>query len=232
MTKKSLCSFVTFALASAICLISMHLMLLASVNQYVGVGVGGGILLVAFICFLIFSRKHKDSPFIPVFLPIASVACGLAISSLYIYLGAPPTVVESLCVWGAYLVLFLFYCLLTYIPFFRWHPYICITIYGLLVLAGGIVGICLSSPFIFSLALLIFILFISCLASLVASSHDIREHNFYLAWFYFMAMFIIVLIVLVVISGGDGADGLDLSPSGGTGYRRTKKNPYDFRRDV
>ena len=232
MTRKALCSFITYALISAICLVSMHLMLLADVNKYVGVGVGGGVLVAAFILLNVFFRERQESRLILLFLPIAGIACGIAISSLYVYLGTAPSIVYSLCIWGAYVVLFLIYCLLAYIPFFRQHPYICLTIYGLFVLAGGIVGICLSSTVIFSLVLLLFLLFISCLTTLVAESKNHREQNYYLAMFYFMAMFLIVTIVLLVISSCDGCDSCDCGGGcdgcGGSGYYTTKKNPYDY----
>lgn len=234
MTRKALCSLITYALASAICLVSMHLMLLVHVNKYVGVSVGGGVLVVAFILLNVFFREKQESLLILLFLPIAAIACGLAISSLYVHLGTAPEIKSSLCIWGAYVGLFLVYCLLAYIPFFRQHPYFCLTIYGLLVLAGGIVGISLSSTVIFSLVLLLFLLFISCLATLVAESKNRREQNYYLAMFYFIAMFFIVVIVLVVIGGADGCDscdGGDCCNCGGIGdggYYKTKKNPYDY----
>ena len=227
MTKKCLISFIIYTILSAICLVSMHLMLLADVNKYVGVGIGGGILIVSFVLYIIF-RKHKNfgAWFVPFYLASA-IGGGLAISSLYVYLGIAPTVLHSVCVWVAYVMLFLIYCLLTGIPFFKRFPRICLTIYGLIVLAGGIVGMILLSTIIFSLALMLFILFISYLASMIMRSSNYLEHIHNLTLISFTGLMVIVIVVLIVISQGEGMDGLDITPESGN-YRNPKKNPYDF----
>lgn len=227
MTKKCLISFIIYTILSAICLVSMHLMLLADVNKYFGVGVGGGILITSFVLYVVF-RKHKNfgAWFVP-FNLASAIGGGLAISSLYVYLGIAPTVLHSVCVWAAYVMLFLIYCLLTCIPFFKRFPRICLTIYGLLVLAGGIVGLILLSPMIFSLALMLFILFISYLASLIARSSNYHEHIHNLTLYSFTGLMVIVIVVLIVISQGEGVDGLDITPGSGNS-RNPRKNPYDF----
>ena len=160
MTKKCLISFITYILLSAVCLISMHLMLLTDVNKYVGVGIGGGILAISFVLYMKFRENQKLRGWILLFLFASAIGSGLAISSLYVYLGSAPSIIYSFCVWGAYVILFLAYCLFVNIPLFKRFPRICMLIYGLLVLAGGIIGIILSSKITFSLALIIFILFI------------------------------------------------------------------------
>lgn len=227
MTKKCLISFIIYTILSTICLVSMHLMLLADVNKYIGVGIGGGILITSFVLYIIF-HKHKNfgAWFVPFYLASA-IGGGLAISSIYVYLGIAPTVLHSICVWVAYVMLFLIYCLLTCIPLFKRFPRICLTIYGLLVLASGIIGLMLLSTRVFSLALMLFILFISYLASLIARSSNYHEHIHNLTLYSFTGLMVIVIVVLIVISQGEGMDGLDITPESGN-FRKSQKNPYAF----
>ena len=227
MTKKCLISFMIYTVLSAICLVSMHLMLLARVNQYVGVGSGGAILVVGFTLYMIFHKKKNFSGWIALFYTASAIGSGLAISSLYVFLGVAPKILYSFCVWAAYVVLFLAYCLLTNLPFVKRFPRICLAVYGLLVLAGGIVGICLSSKIVFSLALMLFILFITYLATILSRSSSYYEHINHLTMVSFIGLMVVVIVVLLVISEGEGLDGLDITPSGGT-YRDPKKNPYDL----
>lgn len=234
MTRKSLISFITYIIFSAICLVSMHLMLLADVNKYVGVGVGAGILVLFLIIYAIYSNYstvHRPILAALLFLPASAIGCGLAISSLYVYLGAAPEILYSFCIWSAYTVLFLVYCLLGKISFFQSYPRICLAAYGLLVLAGGIIGICLSSKVIFSLALMMFILFIAYLATILAQSKNYGEHNNILVLVSFIGLLLVVIVVLIVISKGEGLDGVDgggVGPNSGD-YKHTKRNPYDFK---
>ena len=234
MTRKCLISCATYMIFSAICLVSMYLMLLADVNKYVGVGIGSGILVAFFVMYMFLRkplcklRKPLLTAFI--FLPASAIGCGLAISSLYVYLGVAPDIIYSFCIWTAYAVLFLIYCFLVKIPFFKRFPRICLAVYGLLTLAGGIVGMCLSSTTVFSLALMTFIVFISYLSTILARSKDYGEHNNTLVLVSFIGLLIIVIVVFIVISQGEGLDGIDgggVAPDGGD-YKRTKRNPYDF----
>ena len=228
MTKKCCISFVAFLLLSAICLVSMHLMLLADVNKYVGVGVGGGILLVAFILYIVFYTKVHIGNRISLLILASAIGDGLAISSLYVYMGTAPKIIESLCIFGAYAVLFLVYCLLANLSLFRRFPRVCLTVYGLLVLTGGIIGAIFSSTTIFSLALMMFIPFISYLATVLASSKNYSDHINTLVLVSFMGLLIVVIVVLVVISEGDGLDGGGFADGSGGSYKNGKNNPYDF----
>lgn len=216
-------------LFSAICLISMHLMLLADVNKYVGVSIGGGILITSFVLYMIFRKTKNLKGSIFLFIFASAIGCGLAISSLYTYIGTAPAIKYSLYIWCAYAILFLSYCLLTNIPLFKRFPRICLVIYGLIVLTGDVVGIIISSKIIFSLTLMMFILFIAYLATILAHSSNYAEHNNTLALVSFVGLFFVVIIVLLVISEGDGLDGIDFDAGGGRGSRRdNKRNPYGF----
>lgn len=227
MTKKCLTSFIIYTVLSAICLVSMHLMMLADVNKYVGVGVGGGIIVVSFTLYMIFRKNKNFGAWYVLFYVASAIGSGLAISSLYVYLGVAPKVLHSVYVWVAYALLFLVYCLLTNIPFFKRFPRICMAIYGIIVLAGVIVGMLLVSPTIFSLALMLYILFISYLATLLAHSHNYCEHIHNMTLISFTGLMVIVIVVLIVISEGEALDGFDISTGGGKN-RNLMKNPYDF----
>ena len=225
MTKKCLRSFIVYVLLSAICLGSMHLMLLFQVNKYVGVSVGGGMLALSLVLFIIFYKKKiRNVSYCILF--VNAIGCGFAISSLYVYLGSAPRVFYTACIWGTYVVLFLAYCLLAHTSLFKRFPRICLAVYGLIILVAGIVGIILSSTIVFSLALMMFILFIAFLATIIVPSANISEHNNILALVSFVGLFIIIIVVIIVISEGDGLDGLDFTPSDKVKGR--SKNPYDF----
>ena len=227
MTKKCQCSFVVYLILSAICLASMHLMLLADVNKYVGVGIGGGILIISFTLYMIFRKNKQLGAWVAVFYIASAIGSGLAISSLFVYLGVAPKVLYSVCVWTGYAILFIIYCLLANIPLFKRFPRICLTLYGILVLAGGILGMIFISPIIFSLALMMYILFISFLATILARSSSIHEHIKNMTLVSFMGLMIVVIVVLIVISQGEAMDGFDIT-TGGSKYRNFQKNPYDF----
>ncbi|MDE5547607.1 MAG: hypothetical protein K2J30_01215, partial [Clostridia bacterium] len=174
---------------------------------------------------------NSKKRFIPafLFLPVSAIGCGLAMSSLYVYLGEAPNLLISFCIWSAYVLLFLIYCFLGNTPLFKRHPYMCIIDYAIIVALAGVIGICVSSKVIFSLVLMMFILFIAHLATILLHSADYVEHIHNLVIVSFVGLFIVVIVVLIVISGGDGLDGLDgggFDPSGGNSDK--KKNPYDF----
>ena len=232
MTKKCLISFITYILFSVVCFVSMHLMLLASVNKYVGVTVGFLLLALGVLAFFVVrtclrERDRKEHGLLA-FLPITAIGSGLSMSSLYTHLGAAPTILHSLCVGGGYALLFLLYCLLANTPLFKWHPYICIGIFGALLLAGGCVGLGLSSTTVFSLVLMHWILFISFLATVLVRSQDFNEHCNSLVIASFIGLAVVVVVVLLVISAdGGGLDGFDIGGIGGTDKAR-KKNPYAF----
>ena len=77
---------------------------------------------------------------------------------------------------------------------------------------------------------MMYILFISYLATIVVHSRNFSEHIGNLALVSFIGLFIVVIIVLIVISEGDGLDGIDFGTGSGDGYnyKNTKRNPYDF----
>ena len=225
MTKKCLISFLIYAAFSAVMLISMHLMLLADVNKYVGVGVGGGIMVAAVI--LSFAVKSgKVKPFV---LTLNSIACGVAISSLYVHLGYVPQIWQSAAIWAAFMALFATYCLIVNIEVIKYHPVISLIVYLLLIIVPLIICAALIDKFPFSLALLAFVPFGSFLITTAMRAMDVKAHMHNIACTSFAALVIVIIVVLIVISEGEIADGLDF-PIGGDGgsLKRKKVNPYDF----
>lgn len=206
-------------------LITMHLMLLADVDKYVGVGVGGGIMVANVI--LSFAVKSvKIKPFV---LALNAIACGFAISSLYVHLGYVPQIWQSAAIWATFTALFVMYCLIVNIEAIKYHPVISLIVYLLLVLVPVIICAALIDKFPFSLALLAFVPFAAFLITTAMRAKDVKAHLFNITCTSFAALVIVIIIVLVVISEGEIADGLDF-PIGGDGSTLKKKrvNPYDF----
>lgn len=234
MTKKCLWSAISFLVFTAVCLFFMHLMLLLPVNKWVGVSVGSAILIFNFIIYLVYFRhgsKEKGTPLslteAVLSMLINAVGCGIAISSLYVYLGTSPAVWQSICVWGALCLLFFLYCFLTKIPLLKQFPRISLLIFGGIVLSGGIVGICLSSLTVFSLALMLLVLFYVFLLTIVIEAKNSREHCQHLTIGSFIVLFAVVVVVLIIISEGEAAEGLGDVGAGFT-KPKNKKNPYEF----
>lgn len=235
MSRKCGISLVTYLLFTLVALIAMHAFLYLPVNQWVGVGVGGGMLVVSLIVCFIFREKKKKTkrgkkvsrivrPAAYIFNALAS---GFAMSSLFVYLGQSPTLWQSAAVWGALALYFALYCLCTNIPFFQKFSFPCMLVWCLLAYAGVIVGICLVSECVFSLAALLCIPFTAFFVSLSADVADAIEHLKNILYASFGALFVVIIAVLLVLSEGEIADGLD-APSGGTLWRKNY-NPYLFR---
>lgn len=225
MTKKCLISFLIYVAFSAIMLISMHLMLLADVNKYVGVGVGAGIMGVA----VVFSFVVKSGKIRPFVLALNSIACGLAISSLYVHLGYVPQIWQSAAIWAAFTALFVIYCLIVNIEAIKYHPVISLIVYLLLIIVPLVICVALIDKFPFSLALLAFVPFGAFLITTALKARDVKAHMFNITCMSFAALVIVIVVVLIVISQGEIADGLDF-PIGGDGssLKRKQVNPYDF----
>ena len=74
---------------------------------------------------------------------------------------------------------------------------------------------------------MMFVLFMSYLATILARSCNYSEHHKSLAWASFIGLFLVVIIVFIVISDGNGLDGIDDFGTGDN-YRDPKKNTYEF----
>lgn len=226
ITKKCALSLGGFALTMLLCLITMHVMSLFSISKWVGVGCGGGIFVIMLVITIIY-RKEKYLPFI--IIPVNAIGDGLAVSSLYVYLGAYPAVWESAAVFGGLCILLFLYCLLTNIPFFRNHFIISMIAYLAVILAALITCAVLLDSKIFPLALLGLIPFTAFFITTVAKAADAFEHIKNMAYCSFAALIIIIIVVLAIISQGEGLDGLGSGIDGDVVKgAKPKRNPYDF----
>lgn len=225
-TKKCALSLGGFALTMLLCFISMHIMSLFNVSKWVGVGCGGGIFVIMLVLAVVF-RKNKTLPYI--IIPVNAIGDGLAVSSLFVYLGSFPAVWETAVVFAGLCLLLFLYCLLTNVPFFRNHFVISMLAYIAVILAGLITGAVLTESNAFYLALLSLIPFIAFFITTAARASDVAEHVKNSAYCSFAALILIIIVVLVIISQGDGLDGLGGGIDGDIAKgAKPGRNPYDF----
>ncbi|MDE7379557.1 MAG: hypothetical protein K2N14_00765 [Clostridia bacterium] len=233
ITKKCAQSFIGFAVTMLICYITMYLMSFFTLSKWVGVSIGVGVFAVMLILALVF-RKNKLLPFI--IIPINSIGDGLALSSLYVYLGAYPAIWETAVLFGALLLAMLLYCILTNVPYFRNHFIIsmityCVAIIVILITVT-VVGVSENyPPQIFYLAFMSLIPFIAFFISLAIKADSTVTHVRNMSRCSFAALIVILIVVIIIISQGDGLDGLGDGIGGGadgTTAARRKRNPYDF----
>ena len=233
ITKKCALSLGGFAITMLICFITMHVMSLVTVSKWVGVGTGIGIFAVMLVFAIVF-RKNKLLPFI--IIPINAIGDGLALSSLYVYLGSYPQIWETAALFGALLFAMLLYCALTNVQFFRDHFVIsmivyCILLIVILIIVGTVGDTGKQHPQLIFLAALSLIPFIAFFISLATKAENSLKHVKNMSYCSFAALILIIIAVIIVISQGDGLDGLGDGIGGGVdgavGTTR-KRNPYDF----
>ena len=117
MYRKSLISLVAFALYLALAFCACGCMLLIpQVNQYVGVGVGGGVCIVCALLTVIANVREWSRVYLPVLI-CNGLGSGIAASSLFVFLKASPAATDYLIAWALLVGAFVLFCLLTYIPF-------------------------------------------------------------------------------------------------------------------
>ncbi len=225
ITKKCALSIGGFAITLLICFIVMHVMSLFTLSKWVGVGTGGGVFVIMLILAVIF-RKNKLMPFF--IIPVNAIGDGLALSSLYVYLGAYPAVWESATVFGGLCFLLVLYCLLTNIPFFRNHFIISMLLYFCIILAALITCAVVIKSAIFPLALMGMIPFTAFFISLATKAENPLTHIAHLSTCSFAALIVIIFVVLIIISQGNGFDGAGGDIGGFGKGARPKHNPYDF----
>lgn len=227
-------SLLAYIFFIAVAIVAMHLFLLIHANKWVGFGVGTGVMVISLIVSLVVRAVH-DRRFpiglVVLFLFINGAASGIAVSSLYTHLGYAPTVMETAYVGGMSAILFAIYCFLAKIELLWRLPGLWICGFLALLLTGGIIGICLSSKAIFSLALLLLIPMTAFLITTVLATENANHHGVALVFASLAALFVILIVVLVVISEGEGLDILDGfggGSGGGSGIGSYKRNPYEF----
>ena len=98
-------------------------------------------------------------------------------------------------------------------------------LFALLLLAGVVVGFCLSSVVVFSLAIMMLIVFFGFFITLSTPASWQGEHAKHITVATYSLLLVVIVVVLLVISEGEAADGLDFGTGGG---RKMKRNPYVF----
>ncbi|MDE7158922.1 MAG: hypothetical protein K2N74_05030 [Clostridiales bacterium] len=226
MNKKCALTYAAFALTLLLALAAMYFMSIFSVSKWVGVSVGGGVLIVSLVLLIVY-RKKKAAYFAVV--PVNGLASGIALSSLYVYLGGYPLLWQTVAVFGALNVLFVLYCLLTNFLFVQGHYVITLVVFSALLIGGGIVGVVLSSQIAFSLVLLALIPTIAFLMVLPASAKNPFEQIKNITYASFSALIVVIIVVLIVISEGDGLDGFgDGVGDPSAKAIKEKYNPFDY----
>ena len=225
MNKKCSLTYAAFALSLLLTFAAMYFMSIFRVSKWVGVSVGGGVLVVSLVLLLIY-RKKKAAYFAVI--PVNGLASGIALSSLFVYLGGYPFLWQTASVFGALNVLFLLYCLCTNFSFVRGHYVVTLVVFSALLIGAGIAGVVLSSQIVFGLVLLSLIPTIAFLMVLPAAAKNPFEQIKNITYASFSALIVVIIVVLIVISEGDGLDGF----SGGDGSTakaiKEKYNPFDY----
>lgn len=234
MNKKSLLSLYLFAASTVLSFVTIHIMSLFDISKWVGVSVALSLFVVMAILLLVATKKKKVKKHIKAVryatLAVNAIADGLAISSLFTYLGRFPQVWQSAAAAAVLIAVFALYLLLTYIPFTRQHYIISMVLYVLVVVGGGIAFCATASQSVKAvsvLTLLYMIIFIAFFIPLADNTYNAEEHIEKITYFSFAGI-IVAIIVLAIISESDAdfLSGLD----GGIGSAGTakKRNPYDY----
>lgn len=227
MNKKSLLSLLLFAASMVLSFGTMYLMSLFDISKWVGVTLGFVLFLIMFVLVLSF-RKHLGINIAA--LVINPIADGLAISSLFVHMGAYPPFWQTAVSFAVLLGSYLFYLILSYIPFTRRHYIISMVCYIALVI-GVFLSVTLTAKKmlmgVFALTMIYFIVFIAYFVTLAVAAYDIPEHITHMSYCSFVALALVIIVVLIVISQGDCGDGCDCGGGGGgLGGKDKKRNPY------
>lgn len=239
MNKKSLLSLCLFGASTVLSFATVHIMHLLTTNKWVGVFVALSLFVVMGVLLAVVTvraknhikpRKHVHTVRC-IAIAVNAIADGMALSSLFVYLGRFPALWQSAEAAAVLIGLFALYLALTYIPFARKHYIICMAIYLLVIVGLGITLCVMASKAVRPVSLMMIlymIIFIAFFITLADSAHDAKEHIERVAYSSFAGV-IVALIVLAIISdgGGDflsGADAGGLGPSGAN----KKRNPYAY----
>lgn len=222
--KKYATSMGCLALTALICFVVMHLMSLASVEEWVG-AVAGSVIFVTMLIITLVYRKIFAVRVAAII--INAVGDGLAVSSLFVHLGAYPEIWESAVVFAGLLVAFLLYALPTAIKMLRERPIIFMGLYICLILAGLICGAVLTESKICILALMGMIPFTAFLITTAVKADGLKKHIGNMAYASFAALILVILVVVTVLSEGETLDGLAGVDSG-----KSKKSKRAAKREM
>ncbi len=225
MPSKRIIALIMFSLTVLLIFLSLFFMSFFTVNKWVGVGVGGGVFVLSGILFLLLRKKNKQVAEWGAII-VNAIASGIAVSSLFVYLGAFPPVWHLILVTVGTIALYAIYTGLTMLGFFGDHPVIALCIFLAFLLTLEILGAIYLASGAFYYAMILIIPFGAFSGSLIASAKSPEELFTHIAYASFTALILVIFVVLVVISEGDALDGV----GGGSGDTISKKNksPYTY----
>ncbi len=225
ISKKCFVSLLTFSLTLLVCFASMHFMQLFTVSKYTGVITGLVISILTFILLLNF-KKYKFYNHLVIF--TNAIASGLAISSLFVYLGAFPRISHTAILFAVLVALFYLYNLFCNLSFLKKHYILCIIIFCVLIIVGILTGFILTNSLISILSCLCVIPFISFLSTIITPAKNKTHHMKNIAFCSFSALIIVSIVVLVIISQGEGLDGL-MGETISFDNAKQLKDPYSYK---
>lgn len=217
MRSKRLIVFSIFSISVVLVFLSLFFMSFFTVSKWVGVGVGGGMFVLSGILFLILRKKHKRIAEFGA-ITVNAIATGIAVSSLFVYLGEFPPVWQIILATVGVIALFAFFSALTKLEFIGNHPIISLIVFIAVLLTLEILGAIYITGGAFYYALILIIPFGAFSGAVIASAVNTEELFTHIAYVSFTALIIVIFAVLVVISEGDALDGI-----GGGDSKKSKK---------
>lgn len=226
ITKKCAVSFIICSISLLLAFAAVHFMSLFTVSKWLGVTVGGSAFVACLVLYFVFRKKWHLLPLC--IISIASIATGITLSSLFVYVGVYPPIWQTAVLYACFVALFFLYCLCTHLSFVRAHGNISLAIYAIILITAGILLLVFLKRAIFILASVSLITLISFLISLPLDADDEEDHIKNLVFCSFGFLIITILVVLIVISQGDGLDGIDFGGGGGGVGTSKRKKTYDY----
>ncbi len=222
---KRLLSFISCGISFAATFAALSVFGLFSLNKWTGLSVGAGIFIVSAVIALTVRGKS--------YVPVAianSIAFGITVSSLYVYLGQFPSVWQTAAVTACSLILFGAFCLLTKTAFFEAHPVLGGIFFLSVVAVFEILGAIFISPYVFGYALFLFMTLAGYVLVLSVKAEDANGLIKHITIISFTVLIFAMYIVLIILTQGDIADpGIAEVFTGGSATRKkTHIDPYSF----
>lgn len=213
---------------------TIHIMSLFDISKWVGVSVALSLFVIMAILLLVATNNKKLKKHVKavryVVLAVNTISDGLAISSLFTYLGYFPEIWQSAVVAVGLIIVFALYLTVTYIPFARNHYIISMLIYALVI-----VGLCIawcatanqSTKAASYMTMIYMIIFIAFFVTLAVGAYNAEEHIKHITYASFVGIVVAIIVLAIISDSGDiPLDGL----GGGVDSVGTnkKRNPYDY----
>lgn len=222
---KRLLSFISCGISLAATFAALSVFGLFNLSKWTGLCVGGGIFIVSAVIALTVRRKS--------YVPVAianSLAFGITVSSLYVYLGQFPSVWQTATVTACTVILFGAFCLLTKTAFFERHPVVGGVCFLAVIAVIEILGAIFVSYYVFGYALFLFLALAGYVLVLSVKAKDADGLIKHIAIISFTVLIFAMFIVLVIVTQGDVADpGIaEVITERGATRKKTNTDPYAF----